>query len=181
MLKSKPIPSKEYLQKHFTYDPETGEFIKVLTGKIGTERNGYLGINVHNMGKSGNSRYFVHRLIWKYMTGYDPNQIDHINGNGLDNRWENLRNVDHATNQRNIKIPVTNKSGYIGIALKKLPKPGEKRNLGSLRTSQRNRWVATIRGASIGTFKCPTAAHFARVKYLQKNHPNHFHPNHGRK
>ena len=48
----------------------------------------------------GNTKLFIHRLILGYKGRQD---IDHINGNGLDNRKENLRIVDHAVNIRNQK------------------------------------------------------------------------------
>ena len=36
--------------------------------------------------------YLSHRIIWKWMTGEDPpRQIDHIDRNPHNNRWENLR------------------------------------------------------------------------------------------
>lgn len=48
-------------------------------------------------------KYYQHRLIWKIMTGDWPNIIDHINGDKLDNRWENLRNVSYRDNLNNTK------------------------------------------------------------------------------
>jgi hypothetical protein len=35
----------------------------------------------------------THRVIWFWMTGFWPSEIDHINGDGTDNRWINLREV----------------------------------------------------------------------------------------
>lgn len=46
--------------------------------------------------------YQVHRLVWALVHGSWPlNQIDHMNGDPLDNRIENLRDVDGSTNMRN--------------------------------------------------------------------------------
>lgn len=41
--------------------------------------------------------------------------IDHINGNPLDNRKENLRFCTHAENRLNNKMPITNSTGFKGI------------------------------------------------------------------
>lgn len=58
--------------------------------------------------------YKIHRLI---MNIYDPKiEIDHINGNGLDNRKKNLRSCNNQQNSFNkIKPNKNNTSGYRGV------------------------------------------------------------------
>lgn len=59
--------------------------------------------------------YLAHRLAWLYMFNELPNEIDHINGDGSDNRASNIRNTTPSQSQRNKRIPKTNKSGVIGV------------------------------------------------------------------
>lgn len=59
--------------------------------------------------------YKAHRLIFLYHHGYLPAEIDHIDGNPLNNRIENLRPASRSENLRNTKKRVDNKSGYKGI------------------------------------------------------------------
>jgi len=54
----------------------------------------------------------MHRLI---MSDAGENQIDHLNGNTLDNRKENLRVVPRSLNQINGKRRSDNTSGYKGV------------------------------------------------------------------
>ena len=120
----KQLPSQSYLQKDFTYYPSTGLFVrhkpsysrqsnttvilsKGYCGRIG--KDGYISMSYNNR------TYKAHRLIWKYMTGKDPDIMDHINGDKFDNRWRNLRNVDAILNSRNARAPLDNPNGTIPL------------------------------------------------------------------
>lgn len=59
--------------------------------------------------------YSTHRLIFLYHHGFLPGTIDHINGNKLDNRIENLRVVNIQENAWNAKKRIDNTSGIKGV------------------------------------------------------------------
>jgi hypothetical protein len=59
-----------------------------------------------------------HRVIWKWMTGEDPEIVDHKDGNPQNNRWKNLTNVDIVRSNRNRSTPKNNTSGYTGIRIR---------------------------------------------------------------
>ena len=67
--------------------------------------------------REGNSdRTFLHRVL---MGCPEDMFIDHINGNGLDNRRKNLRVVDKVTNNRNTKLNRRNTTGQMGVIQRK--------------------------------------------------------------
>lgn len=82
------------------------------------------------------SSFAVHRIVWALHHPVNNDKlIDHIDGNSWNNRIENLREVTHAINSRNMKKNKTNKSGVTGVCFKK-NKDGN------------TYWIATWRDAS---------------------------------
>jgi hypothetical protein len=57
----------------------------------------------------------MHREILGLKLG-DPQCVDHINGNKLDNRRHNLRTGSHAQNHQNLSLSSRNTSGYRGVS-----------------------------------------------------------------
>ena len=75
-----------------------------------SDSKGYLIGNI--LGKS----YLAHRVAWYYMTGEWPaNEIDHIDHDKTNNRWNNLRCVTSGENHKNKPMFSNNKSGTTGV------------------------------------------------------------------
>lgn len=68
--------------------------------------------------------YLVHRVIYEMMMGSIPEgyQVDHINGDKLDNRIENLRLATPEQNSKNTKGRTTSKTGVKGVFFHKASK-----------------------------------------------------------
>lgn len=110
----------------------------------------------------------LHRVVWAMSHGSWPSgEIDHINGNRLDNRLENLRLVSASENHRNQKQYKNNTSGRPGVSWYK---PYAK-------------WRATIsvgggRSKHLGYFDCLEEASAAWEQGRQKYG---YHDNHGKR
>ena len=77
----------------------------------------YKGYAESTFGKFPNRKKLkMHRIITDAPAHL---QVDHINGNKLDNRRSNLRLCTNSENQRNTKKKITNTSGYKGVTWKK--------------------------------------------------------------
>ena len=121
-----PLPPQDRIHSLLSYDPGSGIIawksrevthhrIKIwnqrYAGKpAGSKYMGYLRIALDG------SNYLAHRIIWKYMTGDDPeNHIDHKNGNPSDNRFSNLRLATNSENHRNRRKTAGRSSKYKGV------------------------------------------------------------------
>jgi hypothetical protein len=61
--------------------------------------------------------YAAHRIVWKLVTGNEPPaNIDHKNGDSIDNRWVNLRAADQTKQNWNKRLQKNNTSGYRGVS-----------------------------------------------------------------
>ncbi|KQR22910.1 AP2 domain-containing protein [Deinococcus sp. Leaf326] len=78
---------------------------------------------VHRTISEKSKTEYLHRVLFP-----DAENVDHINGDGLDNRRSNLRPCTFAENQRNCKRYRNNQSGYKGVRL----------------VRQQNKWEARI-------------------------------------
>jgi hypothetical protein len=97
----------------------------------------------------------LHRQIMGFPELY---QIDHVNGNPLDNRRCNLRLATASQNQHNQRIRCDNTSGFKGVSWY----PNYKK------------WLATIcfkgRSHNLGYFETPEAAHAAYCEASARLH-----------
>lgn len=142
-MKPKKLPDLSLLLELFSYDKDTGVVTRKCSVSQGTKAGDIVGskstagyLKVCIRGKS----YPLSRVIYKMMTGQDPKgEIDHINRDRADNRWENLRDVSSQANQLN-----RNARGYTRI--------------------KNGRYRVTLHGKDVGYYNCPTAAKFAFIK-----------------
>lgn len=178
----KILPPAEVLRKLLRYDPETGlltwlprpvESFKSRRAFAIWERRfvGKLALNSlmangYRHGAINYETFLAHRVIWKLVTGVEPEEIDHINGDRSDNRWLNIRNGSRNDNMRNRGISSNNTSGVMGV----MWQPGFAR------------WEAFIdangKRKYIGRYRHIEDAIAARLK---AERALGYHPNHGRR
>lgn len=119
-INTKGLPVDHIDISKFDYEPESGKVYrntpngKVESGTVttsGPKRNKkYLRARING------TRVYLHRLAWRLFYGQWPDgEIDHINGNGMDNRIENLRVVDRSQNRMNCRVLKRNTTGQAGV------------------------------------------------------------------
>lgn len=114
------------------YDPETGKLIRSFKNgraeEAGTiSSRGYIQVSITIDGKQ--NKLYSHRIIYFIHHGDLPEFLDHIDGDRLNNRIENLRSATKQENNRNSKPRKNSSSKYLGVSWNKA----------------RQKWVAEIR------------------------------------
>lgn len=156
------IPIPEEIAQYMSYNPTTGDLMWIAPVKnlktplhtplTATPTKQYIAIKFK--GKS----YLGHRVAWFLHTGEQPSEtIDHINEDGSDNRFLNLRIATISQNNCNRSKTRANTSGYKGVV-----KTGH------------SSWQATIckdrKSTHLGTFSSPELAYEAYCQAAEKLH-----------
>lgn len=156
----RPLITLERLKELLHYNPDTGIYINMVDrgrarkGNIsGTKNKGYISIMLDG------HMYQAHRLAWFYMTGKWPDKIiDHKDGNGLNNRFSNLRDASHSQNQFNRRKNKGTLAGFKGVSFNK----------------KSQRWKASInfnkKTYYLGYFETPEEASEAYNKKAKELH-----------
>lgn len=107
--------TKKHALRFVNYNPKTGEFKYIHTGKPANKvsANGYIRVSIEG------KRYQAHRLAWIIVNGSIPEdmQIDHINHDRTDNRISNLRIATALENRRNRELQANNSTGVNGVSV----------------------------------------------------------------
>ena len=150
---------KERPLVHFCNDRYWRTWNTKHAGKpTGADIGGYLITSV------ARRRTLVHRIIWEMHNGPIPigMVIDHINGDGIDNRLDNLRICTPTQNRRNRRMNTNNKLQFKGV------------------TRNKARFKANIDHDGVryhlGTFDTPEIAHAAYCDAANRLHKEFAHP-----
>ena len=144
--------TQQFVREAFDYDPETGVLTRRRLDRRWFRRDQdwrdynrrWAGLEVGGVTSSkyvqvtilGEQALYVHRVIWLWMTGDWPDEIDHRDRDRRNNKWSNLREVSHTENGRNQRMRKNNTTGVTGV----------------YRTKQRKFW-ASIGSSRAGNFK----------------------------
>ena len=185
MTNPQPLPPVEFLQECFRYDPETGalywrhrpdhHFSTALRATQWNSRHsGSPALRTFAVRSDGSHktlrgefiyggrrfRVSAHRVIFKLMTGEEPEMVDHKNCDSLDNRWANLRAATAVTNRQNNR--------------------GRKTVLPKCVSFEKGRFRAIggvgAKNISLGSYGSPAEAHAAWCAWAKPLHGEFFNP-----
>lgn len=151
-----------YCEK-INYDPLTGTFTWAVSGRgiAAGKLAGSVSVYGYRVIRIFRKEVRACRLAWFLSHGEWPDgEIDHINGNRLDDRLENLRVVDRAGNSQNKSGAQANNHscGLLGVTWNK----------------QHRRWQSKIMANRVryhlGYFDTPEEAHSAYMSAKSRLH-----------
>lgn len=128
------LPPASYLHERLRYDAATGSLVWLPRPQTDfTEKHHFASWVARCEGKEAGvvvtkkrkkyrridicgRKIYAHRIAWAMYYGQHPDaEIDHKNGNSLDNSIMNLRKVSHQTNSQNAMLQAKSRSGYCGV------------------------------------------------------------------
>jgi hypothetical protein len=160
-MKPKRLPSALYLRSILRYEPETGRLYWRQRYDVPTAWNTWLAGRLAGCIRGGRrvvrlpgyKLCAAYRIIWKMMRGREPPEIDHINGNPLDDRLVNLRAATRRQNAQSSRG--SNPSGFKGVSF------------------ERKRWRARLclegQTLDLGSYADPVEAHAAYMQAARKH------------
>ena len=151
----------ERLKEVLHYDYETGQFTRLISagGALAGSRPGAIDSRGYLQIKIDRRLYLAHRLAWFYITGHWHSLcIDHVDGDKLNNRLENLRPITKSWNSQNRHVASRDsRTGVLGVS------------------HRRGGYVAQIQAGPsmkyLGTFATPELAHAAYLVAKRALHP----------
>lgn len=106
------IPYKDgYLTGYI--DTEDKQKVQQYNWRISKKKNKYYIVTGQS---KNNSLLYLHNLIMNHNYEKTKKEVDHIDGNSLNNRKANLRIVERITNIQNVKARIDNQIGIRGIS-----------------------------------------------------------------
>ena len=150
---------KDIITEYLEYKDGNLYWKKPNSNKVKAEQNaGYITKhNYHRVCILG-KQYYTHRLVFLMHHGYLPKFIDHIDGNKLNNKIENLREVSHFQNMANVKKKKNNTSGCKCVCFDK----------------SRNKWFVRVtvnkKTYNIGRYKDLELAELVAIEAMHKYH-----------
>lgn len=109
------VNTKNHGKKIIHVDDDDYEFLDKMTWTVYKARNTFYAAGVirKRYRKSGDpARVKMHRWIMKCPDGM---QVDHIDGDGLNNRKDNLRLATQSQNGKNKRVKKSNSTGFKGV------------------------------------------------------------------
>ena len=152
-VRAKSEHTPDYMRSLLTYNAETGE-IRYKIRMSARMKPGDLCGNVCARGYRriiiDGKMYMAHRLAWTIHYGFWPSSdLDHINGDKLDNRISNLREVTCFENQQNRPC---HREGVLW---------------GTSKLMKGKYYQARVQGKYLGNFKTMEEAHIVAVEYAR--------------
>jgi hypothetical protein len=103
---------QKWFKTYRSFCSGNARYAEKVAGVSVLSREGKRYIHIMALGKD----YLAHRIAWVYISGEWPeDEIDHIDGNGENNKLINIRSVSRLENNKNKRLPSTNKSGVMGV------------------------------------------------------------------